>query len=89
MVEGLKLWAERFEIEQEQGQDEVREWIEHFLILLCWIEARQLTTRVFKIAFMLRRDRQLMTLEELDDIAVYLNYIHMTPLSESGSRRPS
>jgi hypothetical protein len=41
------------------------------------------------MAFMLRRDGRLMAVEELDYIAVYLNYIHMTPLSESGPRRPS
>jgi hypothetical protein len=88
-LEGLKLWAERFEIEQEQGKNEVRVWIEHFLFLLGWVEPDQFSARVFKIAFMLRRDGQLMALEELDYIAVYLNYIHMTPLSESSPRRPS
>ena len=89
MVEGLKLWAERFEIEQEQGKNEVRVWIEHFLLVLGWVKPDQLTARAFKIAFMLRRDGEFMTLEELDYIAVYLNYIHMTPLSESGPGRPS
>jgi hypothetical protein len=34
---------------------------------------------------MLRRDGEFMTLEELDHMAVYLNYIHRTPLSEFGS----
>src|SRR5262249_54932735 len=89
MGEGLKLWAERFEIEQEQGEDEVRVWVEHFLILLGWIEARQLTARVFQRAVMLRREGQVMTLEELDHIAVDLNYLHLTPRSESGSGKPS
>ncbi len=89
MVEGLKLWAEGFEIEQEQGKDEVRVWVEHFLILLGWVEPDQFSAGVFKIAFMLRRDGQLMALEELDYIAVYLNYVHMIPLSESGLGRPS
>jgi hypothetical protein len=45
--------------------------------------------RVFKIAFMLRRDGEFMTLEEFDHIAVYLNHIHKTPLSESGPGGPS
>ena len=89
MVKGLKLRAERFEIEQEQGEDEVRVWIEHFLPLLCWVEPDQFPARAFKIAFMLRRDGEFMTLEELDYIAVYLNYIHMTPLSEFGPGGPS
>jgi len=89
MVEGLKLWAKRFEIEQEQGKNEVRVWIEHFLILLGWVEPDQFPAGVFKIAFMLRRDGQVMALEELDYMAVYLNYIHKTPLSESGSRKLS
>jgi len=40
-------------------------------------------------ATMLRRDEQLMALEELDYIAVYLNPIHMTRLSEPGSGKPS
>src|SRR5262249_6514638 len=50
MVGGLKLWAERFEIEQEQREDEVRVWLEPLFILLCRIEPRQVTARVFKIA---------------------------------------
>src|SRR5262249_23003113 len=89
MGEGWKLWAERFEIEQEQGQNEVRGWIEHFLILLGGIEGRQLTTRAFQRAFMLSREGQVMALEELDHIAVDVNDLHMTPLSESGSGKPS
>ena len=60
-----------------------------FLILLSWIEPHQFTARVFKIAFMFSRDGEFMTLEELDYIAVYLDYIHKTPLSESGPGRPS
>jgi hypothetical protein len=38
---------------------------------------------------MLRRDGEFMALEELDYIAVCMNYIHMTPLSESGPGRSS
>ena len=89
MIEGLKLWTERFEIEPEQGKNEVRVCIKLYYILLGWVEPDQFPARVFKIAFMLRRDREFMTLEELDCIAVYLNYIHMKPLSESGARGSS
>ena len=89
MIEGLKLWMERFEIEQEQGKQEVRVWIEHFLLLLGRVEPDQFSARVFKIAFMFSRDGEFMTLEELDCIAVYLSYIHKTPLSESGVGRSS
>ncbi len=89
MVEGLKLWAERFEIEQEQRENEVRVWLKHLFILLCRIESHQFTARVFKIAFMFSRDGEFMTLEEFDYIAVYLNHIHKTPLSESGPGGPS
>src|SRR5262249_46719851 len=89
MGEGWKLWAERFEIEQEQSKNEVRGWIEPYLILLGWVEPDQFPARVFQRAFMLRRERQVMTLEELDRIAVDLNYLHLTPRSESGPGRPS
>ena len=57
--------------------------------LLCRIEPDQFTAGVFKIAFMFSRDGEFMTLEELDCIAVYLSYIHKTPLSESGVGRSS
>ena len=59
------------------------------LILLCRIEPHQGTARVFKIAFMFSRDGEFMTLEKLDCIAVYLDYIHKTPLSEFGPRGSS
>jgi len=89
MGEGWKLWAERFEIEQEQGKNEVRGWIELYLILLGWVEPHQFPARVFQRAFRLRRDGEVMTLEKLDYLAVDLNYLQMTPLSESGPGRPS
>ena len=60
-----------------------------FLDLAWWVEPDQFPAGVFKISFMLRRDGQVMALEELDYMAVYLNYIHKTPLSEFGSRKPS
>ena len=85
MVEGLKLWAERFEIKQEQREDEVRVWLKFFLVLFCRIEPHQFTARVFEITLMRRGEGDFMTRVELDNITVYLNDIHLAPLSESGA----